>query len=643
MAPKCKATELTDYLISAIESFACQHRSPIYRGDCFDFQVRAPETFVPSLSPLHRRVHSFDKPARGHLQPARRVSLLIVLCASLFLALLFAAPAFAQTQPRVLDFSNSDDAKIATPYAAPGGVISGAVVSLQEGALDITNRAPGSFGVQLNITPLDVDQITDLTFDFKAAPDARVNWFFRANGNYYGVHFTGPAGVRPGAIALGEAEISPGKPGWKRAHIPLRAWLRAQLPDAKSILVDEILIGNWDNAGYLMAGIGGNGVGANWQMDDLKLEKRTETAKFGPARWEGQRFVLPATDLASFDFSGLQLQIEGLPPLENAQQLFQPGVGLVADIGANNAMALSDGQLLHWQLTRAQAPVAQAPVAEGTVTLRSTALGAPPLPTLLLDGEPVKAWQDFEFGAATPWQSDDRSAHVELDDSSAASGARSLRLTNKVTASAFEFGLGKTELDAAQFPVLTFAYRADDRVRSDLTFAWERKPYSIRFLDRDNPNARIATIGGVEADKQWHFARVDLLAALQKARPDATDFTLTNLEFRDAGWTGNARGVQLWLDDWRPAPVVGQTLQATVLNRDLSGLTGVSYVLDQKPNTTPDETTRSGADLAIPLEGKTGLWWLHVRARSGAGKWSAAAHFPFWCGALPVAPAPKTQ
>ena len=128
------------------------------------------------------------------------------------------------------------------------------------------------------------------------------------------MHFTGPTGVRPGAISLGDAEITQGKEGWKRAHIPLRARLRALLPNPKTLVVDEILIGNWDNSGYLMAGIGGNGPGANWQMDDLRLEKRRETPAFGPARWEGQRFVLPARDLSAFDFAGLKLQIRRRRP-----------------------------------------------------------------------------------------------------------------------------------------------------------------------------------------------------------------------------------------------------------------------------------------------------------------------------------------
>ncbi len=536
----------------------------------------------------------------------------------------------------MVDFSRPHDVKIAQSYAAPGGVASGAVVSLRDGALDISNRAPGSFGVQLNITPLGVDQITDLTFDFKASPDTKINWFFRANGSYYGAHFTGPTGVRPGAVALGNIEISAGKNNWKRAHIPLRAWLRSALPAAQTVVVDEILIGNWDNQNYLMAGIGGNGAGANWQMDDLKLEKRAENAQFGPARWENQRFVLPARDLASFDFSGLNLQIEGIAEIENASQFWVPNLGLSVDVGANYDVALKDGQSAPWKLSRAGKTVAQ-----GEVALRYADLSAPPLPTLQLDGALVAVGNDMEFGGVAPWQSNDNSATVELDNSSAATGARSLRLTNKVSASAFKTGLGQTVLDATKFPVVTFAYRADDRVRVDLTFGWAGKLYSIRFLDRDNPSPRVATIAGVKADAQWHLARVDLLAALQKARPDATDFTISNLQFADAGWTGNARGVQFWLDDWRPAPHVENAIKAKIINRDLSGLAGVSYVFDPKTDSAPDAaTSQASAELQIPLEGKSGLWWLHVRARNGAGKWSETAHFPFWCGALPVAPAP---
>ena len=200
-----------------------------------------------------------------------------------FFFLLFLVTA-SQAQSRVVDFSKPDDAKIAQPYGAPGGVTSGATVELEKRARwFFRNRAPGfvwraALGGRRSMST----KITDVEFDFKASPDARVNWFFRVGKNYYGVHFTGPESVRAGATLLGSVETTELPNGWRHAHIPLRAWLRSQSPTQSSLVIDEILIGNWDNDGYLMAGIGGNGPGAWWQMDNLKLEKRTETAKIWP-------------------------------------------------------------------------------------------------------------------------------------------------------------------------------------------------------------------------------------------------------------------------------------------------------------------------------------------------------------------------
>ena len=543
---------------------------------------------------------------------------------ALFLVLFFASAAHAQ--PRVVDFSRPDDSKIAQSYAAPGGVVSGARVAIEDGALSFRNRAPGSFGVQLNIVPLDVDQITDLEWDFKASPDARVNWFFRVGKTYYGVHFTGPTGVRPGAIGLGEAEITPGPNGWKHAHIPLRAWLREALPGVQALTVEEILIGNWDNDNYLMAGIGGNGPGAWWQLDNLKLEKRTETAKFGPARFEDEKFVLPARDLASFDFGGLQLSLNGLGDYGDAARYFEPGRGLVVPLRdkAQSGAVLRDGQQVAWKLARGGDQTA---IASGAARFDFGADKAA-LPTLQIAG--ADAFGGDMEGEIGGWKSSD--AAVEPDATTVASGARSLRLFNRRSASFFSVEVPGAPLDAAKFPVLTFAYRADDRLRSDFNFRWNGKLTSIRFTDRDNPNPRAATIDNVRADDKWHVASVDLLASLRKLAPDATDFNISELRFSDTGWLGNAKGVTWWLDDWRPAPLVQGPLNARVLGRDLSGVNGVSWVFDQQNQTVAPEKVDGDANLKIDTSGKSGVWWLHVRARNGAGKWSDTAHFPFVVG-----------
>ena len=111
-------------------------------------------------------------------------------------------------------------------------------------------------------------------------------------------------------------------------------------------------------------------------------------------------------------------------------------------------------------------------------------------------------------------------------------------------------------------------------------------------------------------------------------RPEATTFEISSLRFSDAGWLGNAKGVEWWLDDWRPAPRITGDLNAKVSAPDVSGLSGVSWVLDTNPETIPLAKSMSEADLKIPREGKSGLWWLHVRARNGAAQWSQTAHFP---------------
>ena len=397
--------------------------------------------------------------------------------------------------PRTIDFSKPDDVNIAAPYAAPGGVVSGATVALENGALTLVNRAPGSFGVKFNITPLDVDQITDVDFDFKASPDARVNWFFKVGTRYFGVHFTGPDGVRPGATFLGDAQISDSNmEGWKHAHLPLRGWLRAVLPDEKAVVIDEILIGNWDNDGYLMAGIGGNGPGARWQLDNLQLEKLDQSAQFGPARFAGQDFVIPASDLASFDFNNLHLNIEGLFETDKAESYFDPTRGLVVPLGELiGDKSLKDGQQVNWKLTRGDAPIANGEVKFSNADLGSVREVAP-LPRLQIEGVAGDVWNDME-SANLGWQAGD-GAFIERDGANAATGAASLHIVNRRSAASFEARWQRANLDVAQFPFLTFAYRTDDRVRADLHFQWEGKPYSVRLSDRDDPDARVASVEG---------------------------------------------------------------------------------------------------------------------------------------------------
>lgn len=171
-----------------------------------------------------------------------------------------------------------DDAPVFSAYVVPGGVPSGAQISQVKGsegkAVQMRNAYAGSFSVDLKVPSFDAQKLSDLYFDYKLQPDVKVNIFFRMNGVYHCAVFSGPPHVRPGGVLLGKVEDvkAEGLAGpWRRAHIPLRDWLRTLYPTQDSFPIDEVVCGNWDNTGYLVAGFGGNGTGATWQMDNFAL------------------------------------------------------------------------------------------------------------------------------------------------------------------------------------------------------------------------------------------------------------------------------------------------------------------------------------------------------------------------------------
>ncbi len=170
-----------------------------------------------------------------------------------------------------------------TAYAIPNGVPSGAKFALQNGVLKITNEYAGSFGIDTKLKPFDATQLSHLFFDYKLNPDVKVNIFFRVKGKYYGAVFSGPARVRPGSAMLGIMEGIKADGQWHRAHVPILNWLRQYFPQDATLPVEEVIIGNWDNTNYLMAGFGGNGPGAHFFLDNFALlgaETTASEAKF---------------------------------------------------------------------------------------------------------------------------------------------------------------------------------------------------------------------------------------------------------------------------------------------------------------------------------------------------------------------------
>jgi hypothetical protein len=217
----------------------------------------------------------------------------------------------SETHPAHVFYDFATDAVPFASYAVPGGVPSGARFAVQDGVLQLTNAFAGSFGVDTKIAPFDADKFGHVFFDYKLSPQVKVNIFFRVKGKYHAAIFSGAGDVRPGSVWLGQIADVQADGKWHRAHIPLRAWLRRLYPLDDDLKVDEVIIGNWDNDGFLMAGIGGNGTGASWSLDDFailsagpheaKLQLQGEPSELADATWslDGQNPApLPGAALA---------------------------------------------------------------------------------------------------------------------------------------------------------------------------------------------------------------------------------------------------------------------------------------------------------------------------------------------------------
>ncbi|HEX8834317.1 MAG TPA: hypothetical protein VF719_08950, partial [Abditibacteriaceae bacterium] len=203
------------------------------------------------------------------------------LSATFFAALSFVSSAYAKTAHAATVSSSTHGGSIIqtfraapvafAPYVVPGGVPAGTQLSLKDGALVLRNAYAGSFSVDTKMAAFDAQEKGHLFFDYKLAPEVKVNFFFRVNGVYHAAVFSGPTRVRPGGILLGAIADVRADNQWHRAHLPLGDWLRALYPTTSALIVDEVIIGNWDNDGYLMAGFGGNGAGATWMIDNFAL------------------------------------------------------------------------------------------------------------------------------------------------------------------------------------------------------------------------------------------------------------------------------------------------------------------------------------------------------------------------------------
>ncbi|MCK4375070.1 MAG: hypothetical protein KAX19_07065, partial [Candidatus Brocadiae bacterium] len=155
----------------------------------------------------------------------------------------------------------------------------------QSSVLSIANSAPAGGGHSLQVVNPGVGGLFEavvslekaairaadarlLSFDYNIPPDVRLNLFLKIDGQYDYIHMTGPDRSNAFYRRVGGLDVrADGE--WHHAEFPLAAAHRSFAGSGKALL-ENAVFGNL-HRGPTQAGIGGNGIGACYLIDNFKI------------------------------------------------------------------------------------------------------------------------------------------------------------------------------------------------------------------------------------------------------------------------------------------------------------------------------------------------------------------------------------
>jgi hypothetical protein len=216
-----------------------------------------------------------------------------------------------------------------------------------------------------------------------------------------------------------------------------------------------------------------------------------------------------------------------------------------------------------------------------------------------------------------------------------ADGGAAMQLENNVCGSTFNVDLDVPAFVLGRYPRLAFDYRVDATTQCDFMVRFLGQQWTLGFTDGDDTGGLLlGRVDGVVRDDAWHHAEVDLSGMRPKAFRGmlGQGGNITDVGFGDWVYPSNAPGARVALDHVELIPVVSTVaapLELAWTARDLSGITGYSYVWDAAPATDPDTTAETAEPKASFAALPVGEAYFHLRACDGAGNWGRTTHGRF--------------
>ncbi len=186
------------------------------------------------------------------------------------------------------------------------------------------------------------------------------------------------------------------------------------------------------------------------------------------------------------------------------------------------------------------------------------------------------------------------------------------------------------KLALSDYPMLSFDCKIMPGVKVNLLL-YVKGGWQVVGMTGDTEETDLGRIEEARDDGKWHHLVVNLQALLREAIPDEESPEIRLVALGE--WRGNTnkKGARFYVDNFAfigPAPPVPVF---SCMASDVTGIGGFQVGFDQNPKgLAVRDLPATVQQSAIGSADKPGLWYIHLRARDGAGNWGHAVHYPYY-------------
>ena len=180
------------------------------------------------------------------------------------------------------------------------------------------------------------------------------------------------------------------------------------------------------------------------------------------------------------------------------------------------------------------------------------------------------------------------------------------------------------------FPLLSFDYRIMPGTKINLALYIKREWYQITMTG-SRQYVELGTIPEAAADGLWRHALVDLRQAIEEGLPDLRDPDVRIVAFADWG-APNQPGNTLYIDNVAFLGPASPLPLARYSAADATGISAYRVSFTTNPKDDPETEIAAGnSTVLLSAADRAAMWYIHARARDGAGNWGETLHVPYYC------------